>query len=249
MIKTVYFLFKETHINILYRKLKQLLPKQLVQFVNSLSAKYDPAPLVIVEELKPQYQKALRMLVEILSPNRLGDYLEFGVCYGTSMLCMFEALKEQRIENVRLFGFDSFEGLPPSVADDITNNWRPGDFSSSLEFTSQKLTKKGIDWTRTNLIKGWYSETLTDDNKKKYGINKASIIMIDCDLYSSAKEALKFCAPMIKDITIIFFDDWAEEEIGEKKAFNEFLKENAKFQVEELGSYRPAGKIFMLQVF
>jgi O-methyltransferase len=249
MIKTVYFLFKEIHINILYRKLKRLLPKQVVRWVNSLSAKYNPVPLVIVEELKPQYQKALRMLVEILSPNRLGDYLEFGVCYGTSMFCMFETLKEQHIKNVRLFGFDSFEGLPASVANDSTNNWEPGEFACSLEFTSKNLTEKGIDWDRTNLIKGWYSETLTDDLKKKYDIKKASIIMVDCDLYSSAKEALNFCAPIIKDMSIIFFDDWAEEEIGEKKAFNEFLKENTKFQVEELGSYRPAGKIFMLQVF
>lgn len=247
MIKTIYFLVKKTRLSILYRELKKILPKKIVRWVNSLSTKYDPTPLIIVEELKPQYKKALLQLVRMKSSKNLGDYLEFGVCYGTSLLCMFESLRDQHIENVRLFGFDSFEGLPESTSSDLTNNWNPGEFASSLEFTSDRLTKNGIDWSRTSLIKGWYSDTLTQETKAKYGINKASIIMIDCDLYSSSKEALNFCAPLIQDTSVLFFDDWTEEKIGENKAFNEFLQENPKFQIEEIGRYKPAGKIFMVQ--
>lgn len=227
--------------------MKKILPQKIVKWVNSLSASYDPAPLVVVAELKPQYKKALRLLSRMQSPQNFGDYLEFGVCHGTSLLCMFESLKEERIENVRLFGFDSFEGLPDSAASDLTNNWNPGEFASSLEFTSDRLTKNGIDWKRTVLIKGWYSDTLTPETKAKHRIKKASVIMIDCDLYSSSKEALDFCVPLIQDTTIIFFDDWTDEVIGENKAFNEFLKQNPNFQIEEIGKYNPTGKIFMLQ--
>jgi len=56
--------------------------------------------------------------------------------------------------------------------------------------------------------------------------------MIDCDLYSSAKQALDFCAPLIVGQTIIFFDDWGggtsldKENLGEKRAFLEFLQAN-----------------------
>ena len=67
--------------------------------------------------------------------------------------------------------------------------------------------------------------------------------MIDCDLYSSARQALSFCAPLIKDQVIIFFDDWGgggdlhEKNLGEKKAFDEFLQEHPEFKAKNFGSY------------
>jgi hypothetical protein len=160
---------------------------------------------------------------------------------------MFKTLEKQKLNKVRLFGFDSFEGLPPSAGQDTSNSWRPGEFASSLEFTTEKLSRSRIDWCRTTLIKGWYSDTLTAELKQKYNMTKASLINIDCDLYSSSKEALNFCASLVKDSSVIFFDDWSDEFVGEKKAFDEFLKENKSFLVEELDTYKPSGKIFLVQ--
>jgi O-methyltransferase len=247
MIKSIFLFLKKIGVIRLYRNMKNLLPEKVIKWVHGLSAKYDPSPLVIVEELKPQYENAIRLLVRLVGSTNLGDYLEFGVAHGTSLICMHESLQKAEIRNVRLFGFDSFEGLPDNAANDTTNDWKPGEFASTLEFTTEKLTKNGIDWTRTTLVKGWYSDTLTSGLVQKYCIAKASLINIDCDLYSSAKEALNFCAPLIKDSSVIFFDDWPEEFVGEKQAFEEFLKENQNFIVEEIGTYKPAGKIFLLQ--
>lgn len=247
MLKSIYFIFKKTGLNFLYRNVKKALPQNLIRWVSGLSEKYDPTPLVLVDELKPQYEKAIRLLVRVVGASNLGDYLEFGVCHGTSLICMYECLKREHINNVRLFGFDSFEGLPEDAAMDPTNNWQPGEFASSLEFTTAKLTKHGIDWNRTKLIKGWYNETLIPELKQNHKIIKASLINIDCDLYSSAKVSLDFCAPLIKDSSVIFFDDWTEEYAGEKQAFEEFLKENKHFSAEEIGKYKPAGKIFLIQ--
>ncbi len=75
--------------------------------------------------------------------------------------------------------------------------------------------------------------------------------MIDCDLYSSAKESLNFCIPLIKDTSIIFFDDWSQDQyIGEKKAFDEFLRENPHFKAEQFDTYKhnnlPYGRIFSI---
>ena len=66
--------------------------------------------------------------------------------------------------------------------------------------------------------------------------------MIDCDIYSSTKIALDFCAPLIQEQAIIFFDDWnscnlAAQNLGEKLAFDEFLNKNPDLTAEELGSY------------
>ena len=60
-----------------------------------------------------------RELLELscrMSQDKLGDYLEFGVFNGTSLSCAHHVLNELNIDNVRSFGFDSFEGLPQEAA-------------------------------------------------------------------------------------------------------------------------------------
>lgn len=198
--------------------------------------------LVPKEELKLKYREALLLLTERLGADKLGDYLEFGVCHGTSLACMNQSVQDLGLRSVRLFGFDSFEGLPEIVETD-DEVWSSGQFKSEYEFTKKILTSKGIDWNRTILVKGWFSDTLNNDLLQKHKITKASVIMIDCDMYSSTKTALDFCAKLIQDEAIIFFDDWnpynlAEQNKGEKRAFTEFLHNNLHFTViKELGSY------------
>jgi hypothetical protein len=71
-------------------------------------------------------------------------------------------------------------------------------------------------------------------------------------MYLSAKEALIFCASLIKKEAVILFDDWysgdrlADKNLGEKRAFDEFLSENQCFKVEELNSYTKNAKVFLI---
>lgn len=203
--------------------------------------------LVYEDELTSKYQDAIMRLQS--SGDEIGDYLEFGVYNGTSMACMYHVLDRLGIENIRLFGFDSFEGLPPIAATDSGGQWRPGAFRSSLEFTKLVLDEEGIDWTRVTLIKGWFESTLNDEVRKSYQIKKAGVIMIDCDLYQSAKEALAFSTPLIGDKCVMFFDDWfplADRGMGEKRAFDEFLDFHRCFDAQELYDFKPWGKVFLV---
>lgn len=202
--------------------------------------------LISVDELKPQHEKSCKYLAEAVGIANLGDYLEFGVCHGTSMNCMNQVLASHKMKNVRLFGFDSFEGMPESTKSE-DGSWYPGQFKSELDETRFFLTKNGIDWKKTWLTKGWFSDTLTENFKKEHQLKKASIIMIDCDIYSSAKESLNFCASLILDKTIIIFDDWnsdnlADQNQAEKQAFTEFLQENPHLHAEEFGEYKYLGR-------
>lgn len=178
----------------------------------------------------------------------LGDYLEFGVYAGASLTCMDQALKDLELNSVRLFGFDSFEGLPKAAKTEPM--WSPGMFKSGIEQTKGILARNGVDLDRITLVKGWFDETLTEP--AKYGIRKASVVMIDCDLYASAKTALRFCAPLIDDQAVIFFDDWwpamlGARNQGEKRAFDEFLQENPSLTAREMSSYHPeAAKVFLV---
>ncbi|MHC4177692.1 MAG: TylF/MycF/NovP-related O-methyltransferase [Planctomycetota bacterium] len=204
--------------------------------------------LVPERELTAKYREALLTLTSERGPAYLGDYLEFGVSIGTSLACMFRVLKELGYTGSRLFGFDSFEGLPETALTD-DGPWKPKQYACDIEISRQFLTEKGIDWNRVFLIKGWFSDTLNPAVVESYGIRKASIIMVDCDLYSSALQALRFGAPLILDEAIIFFDDWnsdglAEKNLGEKRAFTEFLTEHPCFEVADFGSYSEDAAVF-----
>jgi len=202
--------------------------------------------LVDEDGLTHRYAAAIALLQA--KTSELGDYLEFGVYNGSSLLCMHRVLETWGVRS-RLVGFDSFEGLPPIAATDSEGHWAPGDFKSSIEFTKRVLDYEGVDWNRVTLVKGYFVDTLTEQRRRELGLTKASIIMIDCDLYQSAKEALDFCGPLITDYSVIFFDDWfplAERHMGERKAFEEWLEADATLHSDELFTFPPYGKAFLV---
>jgi len=201
--------------------------------------------ITLINELEPKYAIAWRRLqrMEVV----LGDYLEFGVSRGKSIACMHRVVKQLNLNTVRLFGFDSFQGMPPHAAWEDHGTWKPGQFASTQEATTAFLNQHDIDWGKTSLIKGWFDETLTTETMEKFGMRKASVITIDCHLYSATKAALNFSKPLIEDFAVIFFSDWqSDDSIGEHRAYSEFLEENPHLKSRDFGEYRPAGRIFFL---
>ena len=200
------------------------------------------------------YRQTLALLKDRAGEEPLGEYLEFGVCHGTSFACMHRATVDMGLPNMRLFGFDSFAGLPPEAeGPDGGGIWREGQYRSSLNFTRNFLDRAGIDWSRVILTKGWFKDTLTPHFASRHSIRKASVIMIDCDIYSSTREALAFCEPLIADQAVILFDDWhsgddlAARNQGEKRAFHEFLVHNPQFRAKPLPSYTANAEVFLIE--
>ncbi len=199
------------------------------------------------ERLQRHYEKALERLAESAGPAAVGDYLEFGVYQGNSMICMHRALTRLGFGATRIFGFDSFEGLPEEA--DREQVWSAGQFRSEIEFTRERLREAGVDLDRAHLIKGFFSDTLSPALARQHGIEKAGVIMVDSDLYSSAREALDFCAPLIGDEAVIFFDDWnsTDESGGEKRAFREFLEAHPDLTAEDFGTYLDNAQVFLVK--
>jgi hypothetical protein len=208
--------------------------------------------LVPERALMTKYRQAVLALGAEGGTGQLGDYLEFGVYIGASLACMHRVTSELGCDHVRLFGFDSFEGLPDSASTEDEGIWEPSAFSCELETTRRFLTDRHVDWDRVFLTKGWFSETLGGATIERHSIRKASIIMIDCDLCSSALEALRFCRPLIRDEAIVFFDDWysgglAERSLGERRAFEQFLAEDPAFEVSDFRGYSEHSEAFRLR--
>lgn len=206
--------------------------------------------LVPEESLKATYAGAVMLLRDRCGPQ-IGDYLEFGVCHGSSMSCMHDVLKATGTTGTRLFGFDSFEGLPPEADSQDGGFFSKGQFDSDINFTRNLLTRRGIDWTTTHLIQGWFAKTCVPETAERYGISKVGIVMIDCDIYSAAKEALDFVGPLLAKTSVVVFDDWnsgdlASQNLGEKKAFGEFLAENRHIHPHQLPPFYENSAVFML---
>jgi predicted O-methyltransferase YrrM len=190
--------------------------------------------------------RLVRTFTEVLAILRrredaasLGDYLEFGVYHGTSLSCMYEARQRAGIPQMRLFGFDSFEGLPGSAAAEDDGVWAPGQYKSTMGLTRANLRRWRVPVDEVTLVKGWFSDTCTPAARAQLGLEHASVIMVDCDLYSSTRQVLTFCEPLIARQAVLVFDDWhasglAEKGMGEARAFAEFLKEHPTLSAEEL---------------
>ncbi|MEM7121257.1 MAG: TylF/MycF/NovP-related O-methyltransferase [Pseudomonadota bacterium] len=202
-------------------------------------------PLVSSQQYSAGCDSAIQKLRE--DGHSFGSYLEFGVSRGTSMSCMHHALRKAGLSDITLFGFDSFEGMPAEAAE---QGWDPGRFASAMSMTERYLGDHGVDVNDVRLVKGWFQDTLTDEAAAELGIEKASLIMVDCDIYSASKEALTFCAPLIKDKAIIFFDDWGSRfnkgAIGQNEAFNEFIADNPDLSAEPLAAYSSDARVFLV---
>jgi O-methyltransferase len=196
---------------------------------------------VAADELRERLEDALMRLREQCPGEPVGDYLEFGVYAGGTMVCFDRARRELGLDDVRLFGFDSFEGLPPEAGDEAPDRFRAGMFSCTVQEARENLRRAGVDLGRVELVEGWFEDTLTEEVCNRHRIDRAGVIMLDCDLYSSAKAALRFSAPLIHGAAVVVCDDWVHGgPEGEQRAFREFLEETG-LSAEPLGQYRAGG--------
>lgn len=177
-------------------------------------------------------EKQFRAMFGFVSNNNLkGDYLEFGVFSGNSLMTAIHFSKFFKIKDINFYGFDSFEGMPQPVGID-KGLMSASDYSCDLEEVNRILKNNKCDMNKIFLIKGWFNNV-----KIPKEIKKASIINIDCDFYSSTKDVLKLIKPYLQEGTLIRFDDWGlykgNPDKGQQGAFNNFKKNCKSFKFIE----------------
>merc|ERR1712118_484750 len=91
----------------------------------------------------------------------------------------------------RLFGFDSFKGLPQEDADKLKIGvWKEGNFlpAASLETIIQEAGGPEI----AQVVPGFFNESLHSGLVAERNMGPAFYVEIDCDLYASTFPALDF---------------------------------------------------------
>lgn len=180
-----------------------------------------------------------------------GDYYEFGLYRGYTFWHAQKAADRIGMQEMRFFGFDSFDGLPEVQGEDKKAGFFvPGDYSCSKEEVTRLLSEHDFDWARGTLIEGFFDESLNDSLYRDHGMDRASLVMIDCDLYQSTVPVLRFMEPILQEGTIIIFDDWycfnEAADRGEPRAFREFLDNHPHWTAESIMEYPGYGKVFVM---
>jgi O-methyltransferase len=182
-----------------------------------------------------------------------GDYYEFGLFRGYTFWYAQQVCRELGMTATHFYGFDSFRGLPDVEGIDQANyQFFKGQFACSRDAVARNLSKHGVDWSRTTLIEGFFSDTLTRESKRRLPFRKISVAFIDCDLYSSTCEVLDWSRDLLSNGSILLFDDWyafgSDEKLGQPRAFGEFLEQNPELSAEPFVEFADNGKGFVLRV-
>jgi len=202
-----------------------------------------------------EYERVLRNAMNFANGCQVeGDYLEFGVSWGNTMIAAYHNAQRFGLKTMRFYGFDSFEGLPDITGVDAAGecHYHKGQYACTLEAVCQRLASEGVDLSRVQMTKGWYDKSLTPETRRSIGIKKAAVIWIDCDLYESTVPALEFVTDCVQDGTILCFDDWfcfkGNPDRGEALAFREWLARNPSFRAIEYRKFEAAGHSFIMNV-
>jgi hypothetical protein len=173
----------------------------------------------------------IKFLLEELFKNNIdGDLIEAGIWKGGVLIYMRACLLAYGVDK-KVYGADSFEGLPP--IDDINY---PSDkiYRKILKKGNDKglivtenevidnLDKFGFNDKNTILLKGWFDQTLKDER-----IKKICLLRIDGDMYKSTYEALNLLYKKVVKGGYIIVDDYGLKSGSCKQAVDDFrLKQN-----------------------
>ena len=181
-----------------------------------------------------------------------GDYLEFGVFTGSSFSHALRCLRKlsnihPSVAATKCYGFDSFVGFGPLEEEDRHPFYTNENFETSLPQVERRVRRAAGNMA-FQLISGFFSESLQHGAKQR-GIEKARIVFIDSDTFTSARQALAFCCPVLQQGTFIMLDDYfsyrGREDRGVRGAFDEFVRERG-VKTRQVFTYGMGGVVLIV---
>jgi hypothetical protein len=222
---------------------------------NCVSRLVNFAPFPTIHNVA-KYVALTKAFYYTLTEGVQGDYLEFGVFTGSSFChaiqCEKKSIKYSKHNKnyvpARFWGFDSFEGFGNLAVNDDHPSFQDDIFAVNYETVAKRVRRTAGNKIEASLIKGLFSDSLKD-GADNIGIKLAKIIMIDCDTYIGASQALTFCESIIQEGTLLIMDDMnafkGDRNKGEAKAFAEF-QERIGFNTKLLFPYGIGGQVFII---
>lgn len=155
------------------------------------------------------------------------DLYQFGVLTGGGLKAWLEVMPLLNVTfDGHVWGFDSFDGMPDEDVK-YKRNVHKGDMQWAKGGLNATQLLRAPDWpslrrrltanvgharNKTHFIRGFYNESLRGgpDLARRHRMRPAFLVDIDCDLYTSSKEALSFmlAAGLLVPGSYIYYDDY-----------------------------------------
>lgn len=207
----------------------------------------------------------------IFSNQIHGAYYEFGAYWGDSFRAAYRVCDEFRswqrdqlsasepwrrrvaegyaASHHYFYAFDTFAGMPSNDEDNPV--FAQGNFACSLADFSRLNAEAGIqEGPGVRYFAGEFSEVARKQGPVISALEPAALINLDCDLYSSTRDALALVGPKIQQGTVLLMDDWnhfkARPDAGSRKALGEFLERRADLSIEAWFAYEFVGQAFFI---
>ncbi|NQY06764.1 MAG: class I SAM-dependent methyltransferase [Flavobacteriaceae bacterium] len=177
----------------------------------------------------------IQAIKHIKHNNIKGDLVECGVWKGANLVLMQNMLEHLSLDNKKIYGYDTFEGMSDSSEFDVDFQDREWTTFSKTIKRDEKVVNAwcvaGIELVRklynefTNennnleLIKGDVIETL---EKEANLPDKISLLRLDTDFYESTKKELEVLYPRLQKGGILIIDDYGHWK-GAKKAVDDYF--------------------------
>jgi O-methyltransferase len=153
--------------------------------------------------------RSLRECCEIVMRARVpGDFVETGIWRGGASIMMAAVLAAYDERERKVWGFDSFEGLPPPNAelypcDRGDQLYRFPQLAVSLEEVVENFRRVGLWSDQVRLVKGWFRDTV-----RAAPIERIAVLRLDGDLYESTIQVLDGFYPRLSAGGFCIVDDY-----------------------------------------
>lgn len=174
--------------------------------------------------------KTIKNVIETAYMDSIhGDYLEFGTLTGSSLNHTINCFnKYNKADQRNIFCFDSFEGFP-EINHKIFNN---EDFIGDY----QKVLKISLRYNKCKIVKGFFNETLKNEDIQMQ-IKNVAIVFIDCDYAKSSKIVFEFIKTRLSYGALLIIDDFYNIDYNKNSIMREFKKQFDKDQYEIISSF------------
>jgi len=145
---------------------------------------------------------------DVLAKGIPGDLIETGIWRGGALIFMRALLKAHGITNRKVWGADSFKGLP--ISDTQKYAADAGDFhhlmphlAVTLDQVKDNFEKFGLLDDQVCFLEGWFKDTLPNAP-----IESLAVMSLDGDMYESTMDALVNLYPKLSPGGYTIIDDY-----------------------------------------
>ena len=141
-----------------------------------------------------------------------GDVVECGLGEGNTFAMLAYLVASENVGSRRtLYGFDSFRGWPePATCDDSPRRPQKGELRVTSDMVIKRFQESGIHRAfphlKLQIIPGFFSESLPNFS----GTSRIALLHVDCDLYGSYRDVLKYLEPRVMPGGVIALDEYKE---------------------------------------